>query len=50
MRIVKLCVDESCPVVELGDDYVRIGEEGNLCTLQLEEWSALKEKVLKGEL
>ncbi len=47
---VKLCVDESCPMVEIGEDSVKIGEEGNLCVLKMEEWKVLKEKVLSGEL
>ena len=34
----------------MDDDHVRIGEEGNLCTLKKEEWESLREKILRGEL
>lgn len=50
MRIVNLCQKTCCPRVEIGEDYVKIGEAGNICTLKKEEWASLKEKVLKGEL
>ncbi len=50
MKKVKLCVEESCPVVEVGDESVKIGEEGNLCVLKTEEWKVLREKILSGEL
>lgn len=48
---VYLCGDKGCcPAVEIAGDAVRIGEEGNLCTLSREEWDALRGKVLSGEL
>ena len=51
MKIVTLCSQGSCcPVVKLADDHVEIGEEGNLCVLKLDEWEALKTKVLTKEL
>lgn len=51
MRIVELChPGHSCPAVKIDGDRVEIGEEGNLCTLTKEEWEALRDKVLKGEL
>lgn len=52
MRRVTLCSkdDGCCPVVELDDDVVRIGEDDNLCTLKREEWDVLRTKVLRGEL
>jgi hypothetical protein len=50
MRIVNLCQKGCCPRVELGEDSVRIGEEGNLCTLRKEEWESLRRKILRGEL
>lgn len=40
----------SCPEVEIYDNEVRIGEEGNMVTLRIEEWNALVEKIEKGEL
>lgn len=50
MKKVKLCVDESCPVVEVGEDSIKIGEKGNLCVLKPAEWKVLKEKIISGEL
>jgi hypothetical protein len=51
MKIVTLCKEGSCcPVVKLTGDHIEIGEEGNLCTLTLQEWETLKEKILKNEL
>jgi len=50
-KIVNLCKDcKSCPVVEITETEVRIGEEGNLCVLKKEEFETLKKKVLSGEL
>ena len=46
-----LCKEGSCcPVVKIGEDKVEIGEKGNLCVLTVEQWEALKEKVLSKEL
>lgn len=54
MKAVSLCVgslwNPKCPVVEISDDEVKIGEEGNLCTLKKSEWNTLVEKVKSGEL
>lgn len=50
MKVVNLCQKGCCPRVEIHEDFVRIGEEENTCTLKKEEWASLKEKVLKGEL
>ena len=51
MKIVALCSAGSCcPVVKLAEDRVEIGEEDNLCILKLEEWEALKSKVLNAEI
>jgi len=51
MKIVTLCQEGSCcPVVKLANDHVEIGEEGNLCTLTLAEWEALKDKILNKEI
>jgi hypothetical protein len=52
MRRVTLCSkdDGCCPVVELHEDVISIGEDDNLCTLKREEWEALRMKILKGEL
>lgn len=51
MKIVDLCSCVSCcPVVNLADDHVEIGEEGNLCVLTLDEWESLKRKILNNEM
>ena len=51
MKIVSLCGGDSCcPVVEINDEYVKIGEKDNTCTLTKEEWQVLKEKILKKEV
>ena len=51
MRIVNLCSCGSCcPVVKLDDERVEIGEEGNLCVLKMDEWEALKSKILSKEI
>ena len=50
MKIVNLCNKGCCPRVEISEEAVKIGEEGNFCTLRKEEWAALKEKVIRGEL
>lgn len=48
---VYLCSDKGCcPAVEAAEGVVRIGEEGNLCTLKRDEWNALVQKVKAGEL
>ena len=50
-RIVNLCKEgDKCPVVEVSEATVKIGEEGNLCTLTSEQFEALKEKIKTGEL
>ena len=51
MKIVTFCSAGSCcPVVKIAEDRVEIGEDGNLCVLKLEEWEALKSKVLNKEI
>lgn len=51
MKVVNLCSSGSCcPVVKLADDYVEIGEEGNLCTLTIAEWETLRTKILNNEM
>lgn len=49
-KIINLCSSCSqCPVVEIREKEVRIGEKGNLCVLKKKEWEALKKKILEGE-
>ena len=51
MKIVKLCREGTCcPAVKVADSKVEIGEDGNTCTLTMEQWQILKEKILKKEL
>jgi hypothetical protein len=51
MKIVRLCAAGSCcPVVKVGEKHVEIGEKDNICRLTIEQWKALKEKILKKEL
>jgi len=45
-----LCSSGCCPMVVVDNDKVQIGEEGNICTLRKDEWNALVDKVLTGEL
>lgn len=50
-RTVLLChTAECCPVVEIRDEGVTIGEEGNRVFLKPEEWETLRRKVRAGEL
>jgi hypothetical protein len=45
MRIY-LCGEKGCcPSVEIREDCVIIGEEGNSCILTLEEWEELKRRI-----
>ncbi len=48
---VYLCGEKGCcPAVEIGKSDVKIGEEGNMCTLKKNEWTALKKMVIKGKI
>jgi len=50
-KIVSLCpACDACPVVEVSDETVRIGEAGNQVTLGRAEWNALVEAILQGRL
>jgi len=50
--VYSLCGPETgcCPVVELSEGHVIIGEEGNRVLLKREEWNRLVEAIKKGEL
>ena len=51
MKTITLCsCDSCCPVVKIINDHVEIGEEGNLCVLNMEEWESLKSKILDHEI
>ncbi len=50
---ISLCGgDKCCPVVEIdtAKREVKIGEEGNLVTLDPRAWNTLVEKIRSGEL
>jgi len=44
------CVPPKCPIVDVQEDKVVIGEKENVCTLTIEQFDILKEKVKSGEL
>jgi len=44
------CIPQKCPVVDVQEDKVIIGEEGNMCTLTIEEFNVLKEKIRNNEI
>jgi hypothetical protein len=44
------CVPPKCPVVDVQEDRVIIGEKDNICTLTREQFDILKEKVKNGEI
>ena len=51
MKIVSLChPGAGCPVVKIDDERVEIGEKDNVCVLTNDEWEALKQKILNGEI
>lgn len=50
-KIITLCpACGACPTIDLYDDQVRIGEEGNRVTLKKTEWNDLVDKIKRGEL
>jgi hypothetical protein len=51
MKRVSLCPHcDACPMVELDEHEVRIGEEGNLVKLTPAEWNVLVQAIKAGEL
>jgi hypothetical protein len=44
------CVPPKCPVVDIQEDKVFIGEEGNVCKLTKKQFDILKEKIKKNEI
>ncbi len=51
VRVINLCNKGGCcPTIEIGEHVVHIGEEGNLCTLQREEWDVLVDKIRNNEI
>ena len=50
-KAVSLCpACDACPMVELDDQEVRIGEAGNLVKLTPAEWNVLVQAIKAGEL
>ena len=48
---IYLCGEKGCyPSIEIKDDCVVIGEGENCCTLTIEEWNELKNKIINGKL
>ncbi len=48
---VSLCsMCEACPEIQVYDSEVRIGEDGNIVKLKMDEWNTLVEKILSGAL
>lgn len=39
-----------CPTIDIHNAVVTIGEGTNICTLKLEEWNQLKEKIKSNEI
>ena len=44
------CIPEKCPVVDVQDDKVIIGEKDNICTLTREQFGIFKEKIKNNEI
>lgn len=50
-KVMTLCpACGTCPTIEVYDETVRIGEEGNRVILKKEEWNGLVDKITRGEL
>lgn len=50
-KVITLCLAcGACPTIEVYDETVRIGEEGNRVILKKEEWNSLVDKITQGEL
>jgi len=50
-KTLSLCpACDACPLVEIDDQEVRIGEEGNLVKLTPAEWNVLVQAIRAGEL
>ena len=48
---ISLCPHcDHCPTVDITDEEVRIGEEGNLVKLTPAEWNILVQAIQAGEL
>jgi len=45
-----VCETVKCPVVDIREDKVIIGEKKNVCTLTRKQFDILKEKILRNEI
>ena len=44
------CVPPKCPIVDVQEDKVIIGEKNNVCTLTKKQFNILKDKIKRGEI
>ncbi len=44
------CVAPKCPVVDVQENQVIIGEKDNICTLTKEQFNILKQKIKNNEI
>jgi len=44
------CVPPKCPIVDVQNDKVIIGEKQNICILTKEQFNILKQQIKKGVL
>ncbi len=48
---IYLCGEKGCcPSVNIGTNHVEIGEEGNKCTLTMDEWTELKTQIKENKI
>ena len=45
-----VCIPPKCPVVDIQEDRVIIGEKTNVCSLTREQFNILKQKIKSGEI
>ncbi len=45
-----VCIPPKCPVVDVQENKVVIGEKENVCTLTKEQFGILKKKILNNEI
>ncbi len=44
------CIPPKCPIVDIQEDKVIIGEKNNVCKLTRKQFDILKEKIKRGEI
>jgi hypothetical protein len=44
------CTPPKCPIVDVQEDKVIIGEKNNICTLTKNQFNILKDKIKRGEI